>query len=830
MIRVHQAIYGDFDGAYSLLRSSFPNQETPKRLGNPTDLIDRPPSGVLSKPIIRGFSKDKYFLLIKSFPDVSPDVRRGRVFSHVLIIEDKDFLKVQDITVLLQHHLATPDKEVELQLITINNHSTIPVKKLIDKGRVAYAINGLLDHTDTENTIVWVGEDGYYDWISHVWPNLPNPVKTNIKIGVAFDPQKVNSNLLNLLYVPLEVKANWLKSNIKLVELQDEEYLISQAANLLAGNNEKAQELQTLITEFELKIKEIDDLVQFEKLIPAFNSTKSAYLKQLLIFADLVSKYNPSPKSAFLKKENLLKEIVSKASNATANEINVLDNPDWAGFENAQNKLSVVLNSWLDKNLYLKGSGNANAVFIEKAFTKSKKNWWTTTLVNKLKNSITNWKPDFAKCVWDWFVTKPQLVGKLESILPDAAGIDLASKLPKLEQDIAKKILQLAFRKKWLQLHGLLAVEIHTPHEAISKQLTIDLDAKHTDVLEGMAKKMAEKTFISTAIKIGNQRLYFISGKLIKAKPVLLDDLQIEQNGWQEIWLETVKQGTALWGGIPDPKYTLFSILDHIHSGQDFNGELLTKISSNSYNDLQGYPKRQAIWDVLPQKSRDNFLTATSLSCIKTVANSKLLLKDLEEPLLKHLQTTSIIQAVLKNASIGTLFKINLFDELPKIGQIEAIYLIDNIRFNANESMVFGQKIQNSDWGKVANHLDTIISRRPDVKLMIQQCFKLLGFWERLNLKIRGYTTNAITDEEWWNALTNRAIVLFPKGPHQNGIWEAAGGDNADLNYNLTGKEMWKQAIHKVRYGGKPNAKKILEEMLHEYPFNDLLKKLKNTI
>ena len=97
MIRIEQAIYGEQDG-HNLLKSSFENSNIPKRLSGFTDLVDRPPTRVLSKPIIRGFYEEEHFLLIKSFPDLSEEVRTGRIFSHALILKKEEYLKLFDIS------------------------------------------------------------------------------------------------------------------------------------------------------------------------------------------------------------------------------------------------------------------------------------------------------------------------------------------------------------------------------------------------------------------------------------------------------------------------------------------------------------------------------------------------------------------------------------------------------------------------------------------------------------------------------------------------------------------------------------------------------------
>lgn len=278
MIQIHQAIYGEGgrNKGYSLLNSSFPQSDIPTRLGNSTDLIDRPPDTILIKPIIRGFMRDGYFLLIKSFPDLSIEVRRGRIFSHVLIIEEKDFLKLKDITTLLQYHIEAIEKKAKLSPIQIQQgDSTLQDNQEIS-AQMACAFNALIKHVDYQNTIAWVEEKGYFDWISRLWPFLPTSVKLNALLGVAFNPQKINSDLLNLVYIPSELKGNWANTDFKLIEPSCDETLNSQSANLLAGNQEHSKGLKDLLNDFSLKIEEVDDLPILETLILLHKSLKTS--------------------------------------------------------------------------------------------------------------------------------------------------------------------------------------------------------------------------------------------------------------------------------------------------------------------------------------------------------------------------------------------------------------------------------------------------------------------------------------------------------------------------------------------------------------------------
>lgn len=824
MIRIHQAIYGDLNGGYSLLNSSFSKTEIPIRLGNSTDPIDRPPDTILTSPIIRGFKRDDYFLLVKSFPDQSLKVRRGRVFSHALFIEKKDFLKIQDITTLMPYFLDNIDKEANLNLLKISSNNITAHKHSVS-GQIACAINALVEHVEYDHTIVWIGEDGYFEWISQLWPALPNAVKLNIRLGTAFDPKKVNTDYLNLKYVPFEFKMNWSNTNFKLIEPACDEAINSQTANLLTGNEKNSQELQELLQEFSLVIEEIDDLKVLETMLPVYKDGRD--LKDVLNFAHLISRYSVNPKTAFSAKAKLLQSIGEAIKKADADEIIVIANPNWSGFANAQNVLSAALTDWLNKNLMSQTLKKGGVIVIEKAMNQTSQNWWSKTVLATFSYLLKHWKSEYAKKMWDWFTDKPDLIKSIGSLLPSNVERDLVSSFPnKLKKAVAEPFFDLARSKKWLHLHGLLALQLFSPKEAFTYQLVIDTNIKHNEVLKEMASNVKDQLIITIAVDLMDSRLITLAGERCLQNPELLADIKIKHRGWQELWRETViKQGLNVWDGVKAPNDKLYEVMDQLLGGHSFNLALLEKISISSYNDLKDYPNREKIWASLPADSENNFLQATSLSCVKSLLKETLSLNTLEKPLLDHIKSQSFIHYLLSSKEIGISSKLALIDKIPGFREKEVIQLIDSNQFSKIESTLLGHTIQNRDWYHAAKHCNRLYFwQRSDLRFALEQCIGLLLPLQRIGLSIRGFSTNTVSRDDCWTALIEIASELYPYGPDQNGIWETAGGQNSDLIQKATGKEQWNAAVYFIKKGGQPNVKSLINTMLSEYS-NDLILK-----
>ncbi len=831
MIQIHQAIYGDKNGGYALLNSSFSKTNTPEKLGNSTDLTDRPPDTVLKKPAISGFLRVGFFILVKSFPDLSAG-RRGRLFSHALIMKEKDYLKLKDITVLIPYFLGHIDKEIALKPIGIQPNTINPQFKKHQPSQLPCAVNALIKHHDFDNTIAWLGEEDYFEWLSRIWHLIPDALKLKLRIGVAFDPQKIKMELLNLVFVPQELRINWVNTNFKLIESNCVELIESQGAHLLAGDDLQAKDLQNLLNDFEFTIEEFDDLNVMETMLAVYQSFVKSDFNELMNFVHLVSYFSPNSKFASVKKAELIETIIKRINNSSPNEMLVLANPNWSGFANAETHLSKALESRLNTHLMNQKLDSSMTTLLMAAFNAKDSGWWNQAIMKSLNYSLSNWKKKSSTTIWNWFITEPALIEHLEPLLPFEAGEDLVLSLPKkLKKSIAKILFELAQRKNWLYLHGVLGLTLYDAEIALKHQLNIDTQEDHSKVIKLIAKEISDDKFIELSISRDDERLYSLSVERYNDNPLLLDAMDIAHEGWQRLWFKiTELQKVDMWNGISNPSQVLFSIMDLLREGHEFDTQLLLKISTSSVNDLKKYPFRKEVWGFLPKSVKDNFLHATSISILQAIMEGKIVLKDLEKTLKDHIESRAFIYQLLENKSLTLSSKIDLFESISSFGQDEAIYLIEKNRFTNIEATLLGKLVNNKDWKRVAERCYSQLIRRKDLLPALYQCSDRLGFWSKLGFSMISNSSTSISKKECWNALEEKATKLFPSGPDHNGIWEQAGGDNADLIHSATGKKRWHEAIRLIKNGGNPDVKSLIKEMLLEYPRDSELKMLKTNL
>ncbi|MDO6596592.1 hypothetical protein Q4512_06675 [Oceanihabitans sp. 2_MG-2023] len=615
IINIQQAIYGELDSSkgYHLLDSSFKDSSIASRLSNITDLIDRPPNSILSKPVFRAFSVGEFFLFIKTFPDSSENVRSGRVFSHVLIIKINELIEVNNLKPLLELHLEKVDKHLNLEPIQLDISNSKEYISKFAPSQLASAINGLVNHSEFNNTIVWVGEEGYIDWINRIWLNIPNLVKPNIKLGVGYNPQKIDKNLLNLIYIPEEIKQNWVNYNFKIVDSNKIEDYETQTSYLLTGNIDKAKELNSLVNDFGLQINEIDDLLKLERVLPTYISiSESKELIPLLIFVDLISKFSPNTKVAQEKKTDLLKTVASKFKYATHKEINAIPNINWSSFLNYKSILSNILINWLDDKLFLEETNTDIVKILEKTYLENKANWWRETIKTYFEDKIANWEEKYIISIINWFNSSPILVGIFESILPDYIENNFILYINKIDSKALKNLEELAINKNWIKFHASILSKLYPINIAINRQLKIENNENNFEGLQILASNFSSESFIDYSSQNPSESLIDFSVRLIVEKPKLLSKIKVNNEGWIEIWTLCEKQNISAYDYVINPLKLTYGILDELINGKKVEEFLLSKISKSKHSDLSNFKNRAKLWNFLSLTTRNNFIQNTS--------------------------------------------------------------------------------------------------------------------------------------------------------------------------------------------------------------------------
>ena len=292
---IHQAIYGEVLGktsGHGLLAASDEKNKLFSRVSGYTDLADRPEDGVLSSFVVRGLFVEDHFLLIKTFPDRSPGLRSGRVFSHALFIPKTDLHQVNNLSNLFQYHLHSIQKEVKMHSFEYVSQEANTTIEIVD-GREAAATNALLGN----QPFVWLGEEGYWEWIARIWDKLPTREKQNLKIGAAFSPSYAKNDCLNLLYIPEDAETLWERNSFRVIDKHESQNLQSLAASWLLEDAENTASFEILFDDFSPSIDSIEALNRLAYYGEVYHKLDSdPELNRLLVLANFISKVSLSEK------------------------------------------------------------------------------------------------------------------------------------------------------------------------------------------------------------------------------------------------------------------------------------------------------------------------------------------------------------------------------------------------------------------------------------------------------------------------------------------------------------------------------------------------------
>ena len=531
---IHQAIYGEVQGktsGHDLLAASNNKNELFRRVSGFTDLADRPEEGVLSDNVIRGFFAEDHFLLVKSFPDKSPGLRSGRVFSHALFIPEADLHRIHNLCSLFQYFLHDIQKEAKMYPLEYPSSQATAITGPVD-GREAAATNALVE----KQPFVWLGDDGYWEWLGRIWPKIPAKQKRTLKIGAAFGPSYMKKGDLSLLYIPEDAKTLWVRHSVRVVGNIESQIMESATANWLAGIAQQAVSLEVLLDDFEPKIDSIETLKQLEDYGKAYHQLNNvSELNHLLVLANFVSKISPIEKVGIKGKSRLMNAILQAIPNAPINMFIALMYQTWKGFPNAAIYLSDSLADWLTHHLLKGKQAKECCAVLAKAVEADSKNWWGSTVLSYVKSELNKCQSGYASVLWQWMEKEPILIAQHNSWLPDNIENELIQKIPQLETSVIEAVLQMAEQKNWLVLHAKMASLLFSAEKAIEAQLRIDIEQEHATALIVLSESINGNDFVSAATKHTDARLHRIAGKLILENSKLIKGIDVTKQGWQEM-------------------------------------------------------------------------------------------------------------------------------------------------------------------------------------------------------------------------------------------------------------------------------------------------------
>lgn len=840
MVIIHQALFGELkDGSFGLIRTSLPDDKLAKKISFQTDLLDRPPSGILWLPIIRGFKFDDFYLIVKTYPDKSPNVRHGRVFSHTLIIESKDLYLINDVYKLFQVFNENLDKNIDLialdyNSITLNNIS----EKNAELGeRFNKVIHGIIETTIYDNVIVWIGQENFEQVIFKSWKIIPENERSNFTFGINFNIREVSTKSLNIITTPESLENKWVSSKFCIVRKNEIFQLNSFIEKLFSGESQEQERFNKFLEEIDFFPTSIQDFKFLAKGILTFENLDSITdFKQVFALINIVAKFCNEIEKGKVLKERLINKLSILISNADPKEISALKNLKTNCFLYSEEKLALACSNWIEQNLFsLSYNINFDATIILKSFLNIsiEQNWLKNLMKEKFQNFLS-YNNQKLSIIWQWIIKDISIIPIINDYLENTSKLEdeFTINFPEnSDGNFLKEIRKFALDRNWLKLYAKAPIKEFDFFISIEEFFKVETGDKNIDALNIILKEATPEILISYTIKKGDDRLIKHCGEICHNDPRHLENIDVSNINWQSIWNYSIYFGNDLQTGIKDTKQKVFYLLDLILNNQTINENLIKEISKSEYANILEYKNRKEIWDKIPIKFKGDFLRKTSSEYLEICS---------KDPSFEIFEDSVLEKFITSSNAISDFLYLNrnnfkvAFPIFSKFSLPES-YLKDYINnyqgyMDSFDSIQLGKFVYNKSFNSVAQVILNKAKINNTFKIALNECYLILDLLNIGYLFCFGLLNGSpnISENEWWKNFLEITCKLY-SSPRDKKIWLEAGGLESDLLENVTGKEAWTDALNglKNKSFGKFTLNNLLDKMIFNHHKNEELKILK---
>lgn len=832
-IIIHQSLCGENSKkAWDLLQTTMPDISIAKSIAFKADLQDQA-GGVSWKPTIRGFMQDDYFLLIKTFPDKSPDVRPGRAFSHVLLISKKDIDSIVDIGSLFKYLPNDIDKSISLEPIMYNPKelSGITLPNGFQE-RFNKVIHGFKNSGNFKNTIIWVGEENFEQAIFRFWQVLSPSEKETVNIGIYFNVVAIPEGKLNFITTPENIESKFITSGFCLVRRNDTQTLTDISEQFLAGYESAGQRITAFQATLETKQLSRTDIDKIAIVIKTFEEIDSTNdLKKLNSLSHVIAEFSPDEKKGVAFKEKLVDKISRLIESGNVTDIPLVKKFNFRSFINSEEKLVNAINNWLSRNLFSVSETEKKdfAPLFRQLRESVTTNWWTEIIEEGVKTYLSKISSESAKVVFNWLQTDFEIFKNIQSFIESSNESEkhFISQLPiTFDKSNFAALKEFAVKRSWYKFHAKLLTLEYQFELALTEQLNTFPDYFIKDGIEIVIAGIKPKAIVDFAILNGDKRLIDVAGQLCIKEPSLLDIIDFPNENSIKIWSVAISNGLKIDDSFKDAQKKIFNLFDYIVEGQAIPENVWEKISDSEFTNVLEYKNREIFWNQIPSKFLTTFLVNTSSSLLESIHRNPTV----------EIPNDEILSEYIINYAIGFFLQTNpIKNSLPIFNKYVSIpehYITTYIRnyqgqISAIEATQLGKLVNSRSYKNVADAIYYKASKSNNWKFAMAECHYLLGFYLKAALAFSDTLEKvSITTDQWWESAEEIICDLYPNGISLAAIWKKAGGKESELLINTTAELVWRDALSKLRNKGYKNItmNSLLKEINKTYGENEKFK------
>lgn len=830
---IHQSICGEVNKAWGLIKTTLPDVNIARSIAFRTDLQDQT-SGINWNPAIRGFSEGDYFLVMKTFDDTTPEVRRGRKFSHVLMIPQKEIVRGNNIEQIINLLPQEINKNIALEPITIEFSSSSNAARIPDtiQGKFNKLINGYINIKSHNNTLIWIGQQGFDTAVMELWKRLTIREKQNFQFDIAFNNDFRRTDHIRLIAVPESVYSKFVKSDFFIIGKNDNHEPTELIEQLLIGDASVQQRINNFEKAIESKSLSREDIAAIAIGLDTFEEVSSIRdLKKLNTLSHIVAKYAPSDKQGIDFKKRLLNKIIQLTESANFFDLNVLRNFKIESFKNSKKNLSIALIRWMKKYIFSVRKNPVDYVRFFEQIKTNNRSWWDKVIIKELEFFLGTIHASKIAIIYAWLVKSPTILSMIKKFIDESKNAEryFIEKLPKkISKELIEEFKEFSISNDWLRLHAHLLKIQFKWDVALTEIIKIDHDQNNFEAINIIIAGKKEKQIIDYAVGSGDSRIVKIAGKFCHNSPKHLNRMDISNDNWQLIWAEAIENGNEVKAGLKEPTKEIYKLFDHIIDGNIVSPKLLGKISKSEFGNLLTYPNRSDLWGKLPLSTKDSFLIKTSTILLEKLSKNSATEIPNDIVLSNHIIKKGVHDFLYFNRK-NIKSVIPIFERFPQLSDNNLRDYLNNFsdQINPLDAAQLGKLIARKRFTNSAYVINSKSSKTNNWRFALAECYDLLDFWAKLISSYSGtFLSSSITQDEWWQNTEELIIELYSNATSLTTIWKKAGGKESELLAKGTTSEIWSDVFYKLRKGyfKEVTMKNLLKEVKKQYGYNKKFK------
>jgi hypothetical protein len=695
--------------------------------------------------------------------------------------------------------------------------------------RARAAAREILAREPNGRPVVWLGEEGFEELVARIWAGLWPEARLALRFRASFDPADAEKGNQTIVSTPLASCARWV--GFPVIEGAGTVEAPTPAEELLAG---EPSMLSPYLMEFRVQGPAVQALRQVEAAAELLRELSVLPGDKLTRLVRLLVVLAPSPEIAERLKKDVIERLAERTDEFDAGFVHALRNIPSDPFSDALFSLGRTLRNWIMLHFV------REALTIGRWTQDEAKEWWRRAVDEGLKSAIHRWVSGTAQALWVLWNEVPATIEPLSAVVASCPPVSMSEVLeacpPSLSKAVAGQIATAAKLHGWPEVYVLAIAAGHGPDAAVEGLL----DTSWSEVagaLEVLANRYGGAVLVRSAVALEDGRVISAAAQQIVRNPSLLAEVNPSNGVWRRLWLAVIELGVEPWRGIPDPKAVHFKLLDRVLDVGDVEPQLLSAVSRTALADVTDYPRRKNLWTVLPGPARDSFLASTAAGWVIRFRMAADTEQIPEAEILSAGRCDSALLAVDGGNPIpGLHAAVVAFERLPGWTEMDLIQWIKRTesaldRMPQRDSMRLGRVVAGNGWKASASQLFSLRDRAVALRPAVGEAINLLSFLDRLMAKLEGFGAG-LTPTDWYGALVDLAVELYPSGPQEQNVWERAGGEDGRIK-GESGRERWSAAVKLLRRGGagtKITPRKLVKTMREDFQQNSDLKVLDESV